>query len=114
MLFSVFSFFSCLHASQILYHNSKHAKEKILQFVCSRDPTYWEMYLENVCSSLSVPATKLQIKAPHLISQASCVARRCGRLHIAHFILTTGSWDEALREIDEKPGGDCIQCVFPG
>ncbi len=86
----------------------------MLIFLCSLDPTYWEMCLENIFSSLSVQTTKLQIKALHLISQASCVARRCGRLHIAHFILTTGSWDEALREIDEEPGGDCIQCVFPG
>lgn len=76
--------------------------------------TYREIYLENVSSSLSVQTTELQIKAFHLISQTSCVARRCGRLHIAHFILTTGSWDEALREIDEEPGGDCIRCVFPG
>lgn len=61
------------------------------------------MYLENLCSSLSGQTTKLQINAPHLISQASCEARWCGRLHIAHLILTTGSWDEALREMDEEP-----------
>lgn len=50
----------------------------------------------------------------HLISQVSCETRRLGRLHIAHFILTTGSWDEALREMDE---GTCLrlysECV-PG
>lgn len=86
----------------------------MLKFVFSIEPSYWEMYLESVCSSLSVETSKLPIKAPHLISQASCVVRRRGRLHIAHFILTTGSWDDALREIDEEPGGDYIQCVFPG
>lgn len=26
----------------------------------------------------------------------------------------TGSWEEALQELDEESSGDCIQCVFRG
>lgn len=80
-----------------------------MALVCNRgaNPQKKKTYLEK--SSLPHFLSSL-----HLISQVSCETRRLGRLHIAHFILTTGSWDEALRETDE---GTCLrlysECV-PG
>lgn len=82
-------------------------ESEIVTFVCNRGARLTRKY------TLKIYAPHL-LSGLHLISRVSCEARRRGRLHIAHFILTTGSRDEALREMDEEAVGDCILCVFPG